>query len=436
MESLPFHLLEEILFKLDLKSLAMMQCTEKSINSHISNDPYFKPEYLSRVGSGLLHVSTDGANFPLFCNPLRDSRLFSSNDALDTKYHIIGSCSGLLLLFVDSLCVMNPITKMFRSLDHSKSKLLPSIISGSTCRSFRFKRSNCIGFAVDQIDRTTQRFKVVCIIELNASNPDETMYQFETSTGDSCWRLSKTTITCCSSDLVLGKKPVYFDGDLHWLRNDGSIVAFNHETENARLIQINHPQELSLKRYKLFAADNGLTLISVREEIIYVYALENILTDPEWVLVKRISNRVLDKEKILYWRVEAYDGKCLFVRVMKKDSKDAVVYGYDLRANKWGVMGSIPGSCDSTRDFYQFKPSLSSAIKLNEKMDVDKISSISKIMRLIDGCSPYAQGLVKKKETRLGKRLMIEDETKLRMMKEPSSKFMDVERINKRRRVV
>ncbi|CAA7020088.1 unnamed protein product [Microthlaspi erraticum] len=48
MDSLPFHLLEEILFKLDRKSLAMMQCTEKSINSHVSDDPYFKPEYLSR----------------------------------------------------------------------------------------------------------------------------------------------------------------------------------------------------------------------------------------------------------------------------------------------------------------------------------------------------------------------------------------------------
>ncbi|CAG7869529.1 unnamed protein product [Brassica rapa] len=42
MDSLPLHLLEEILFKLNHKSLAIMQCVDKSINSHISNDPYFK----------------------------------------------------------------------------------------------------------------------------------------------------------------------------------------------------------------------------------------------------------------------------------------------------------------------------------------------------------------------------------------------------------
>ncbi|KAL1192917.1 putative F-box protein [Cardamine amara subsp. amara] len=439
MESLPFHLLEEIFFKLDPKSLAMMQCIEKSINSHISDDPYFISEYLSRIGSGLLHISTFGSNIILFCNPLGDSRIFRNNDTLDTKYHLIGSCSGLLLLFVDSLCVMNPITKMFRSLDHSKSNLLSGIIRGATRWDSRFKlqwwKTYCIGFAVDQIDRTTQRFKIVCIIELNALNPDETTYQFETSTGDSCWKLSETTITCCSSNLVLGQKPVYFDGDLHWLRNDGSVVTFNPETEKARLIQIKYPQEVSLKTYKLFTVVHGLTLVSVREEVIYVYAMENILTDPKWVLVKRIWNGVLDKERMKYWNVEAYDGKCLVVRGMKMESYDGVVYSYDLSANKWRVMGSIPGSCDSSRDFYQFKPSFSSAIELNEKVDVGKISSISKIMRLIDGSSPYVQSMVKKKETRLGKRSMIEDETKLIMMEEPSSKCMDVENINKRRRI-
>ncbi|KAF8084433.1 hypothetical protein N665_0718s0025 [Sinapis alba] len=42
MDRLPFHLLEEILFKLNPKSLATMHCVDKSINSHMSNDPYFK----------------------------------------------------------------------------------------------------------------------------------------------------------------------------------------------------------------------------------------------------------------------------------------------------------------------------------------------------------------------------------------------------------
>jgi len=89
-------------------------------------------------------------------------------------------------------------------------------------------------------------------------------------------------------------------------------------------------------------------------------------------------------------------------------------------------------------------------MELDEKEDVDmmtmvnddddddkRVSSLSKVMRLISGISPYAQSLFKKKGKILGKRLMIEEETESNMMMdEPnSSKFLDVERINKRRRV-
>ncbi|KAG7597757.1 F-box domain [Arabidopsis suecica] len=139
----------------------------------------------------------------------------------------------------------------------------------------------------------------------------------------------------------------------------------------------------------------------------------------------------------------------LFKSVYKKDHYDeGVVHGNDLKANKLGVMDWIPRWCDSKRDFYQSKPSLtSSSMELDENVDVDmtmvnhdddkRIFSLSKITRLISGISPYAQSLFKKKGKLLGKRLMIEEETKLKMMiDEPnSSEFLDVERINKRRRV-
>lgn len=132
-----------------------------------------------------------------------------------------------------------------------------------------------------------------------------------------------------------------------------------------------------------------------------------------------------------------------FKSVFKKDRYDeGVVDGYDSRANKWGVMGWIPRWYDGKRDIYQSKPSLSSLIKLDEKVDVDVtmvdhdddkcISSLSKIMKLIGGISPYAHSLFKKKEKRLGKRLRIEEEKKLKMMIDD---VIDVERITKRTRV-
>ncbi|CAA0226682.1 unnamed protein product [Arabidopsis thaliana] len=142
-----------------------------------------------------------------------------------------------------------------------------------------------------------------------------------------------------------------------------------------------------------------------------------------------------------------------FKTVCKKDcNDDGVIHGYDFKATKWGVMGWIPRWYDGKRDLCQSKPSLttSSSMELDEKEDVDmmtmvnddddddkRVSSLSKVMRLISGISPYAQSLFKKKGKILGKRLMIEEETESNMMMdEPnSSKFLDVERINKRRRV-
>lgn len=156
-----------------------------------------------------------------------------------------------------------------------------------------------IGFAVDdQIDQTAHRFKIVCVKDSEARNPDETMYEFEINEGDS-WRLSKTTVTCRSSNFDKRMRPVYVNKSLHWLRNDGSILAFNPETEKARLIPIKFPQELSVKT--LFAAaDNKLTLIWPTKEVIYVYVLESVLTDPKWVSVRRIGNVVVDAKRLIF----------------------------------------------------------------------------------------------------------------------------------------
>ncbi|XP_024008050.1 uncharacterized protein LOC112084027 [Eutrema salsugineum] len=93
-------------------------------------------------------------------------------------------------------------------------------------------------------------------------------------------------------------------------------------------------------------------------------------------------------------------------------------------------------------EFYRFNQSLlPSPMELNEKVDVmtmvhddERFSFPSVTMEMIDKISPYAQNLLKKKnETELRKRFLVEEETKLEVLS--SSKFLNVVRINKRRRV-
>ncbi|KAF2590936.1 hypothetical protein F2Q70_00040279 [Brassica cretica] len=194
-------------------------------------------------------------------------------------------------------------------------------------------------------------------------------------------------------DLRRDMKPVYLQGCLYWLRSDGSIITFNPETEKARLIPTKFDQQVGAKLL-LGAGDNYLTLILATEEMVYLYALENIFTDPIWILTRRIKNEPVHQRMLSCWYVEGFDGRHVLVRV--KDKIEDVIYGYDLRANTWGVVGVLPGWCGAGRDLYQFKPSWSSVIGLQDKNNGSMLSfftmfgsqrrvSVEGIMELIRG---------------------------------------------------
>ncbi|KAF3496727.1 hypothetical protein DY000_02055772 [Brassica cretica] len=102
---------------------------------------------------------------------------------------------------------------------------------------------------------------------------------------------------------------------------------------------------------------------------------------------------MMDKKKLSYWNSEAYNGKCLVLREDRAKEEeplfcDQVVHVYDLSTNKW-VMGSIPGWCSVNHDFFQFTPSTSYVVGLDEILPWagGRISSLSTIMALIDGSS-------------------------------------------------
>ncbi|CAA7019436.1 unnamed protein product [Microthlaspi erraticum] len=369
MDGLPEHLIHKILFRINPRSLVNGDdALHRYLNSHIQ-DPYFISNYFP---PGLLQISSHGSNL-LSYQRYGDSRSRIGVKNTSTECQILGSCSGLLLLFIgDGLCVANPLTKKFRFLNLSR---LMDVLGENTKH---------VGFAVNQ---TTPSFEIVHLFEAKKLN--ETSYEFEIyAGGGDSWRDSKTKITCQSSDLDNRmKNPVYLDGSLHWLRKDGGIVAFNPKTHEARLVPTKLPDELSLTA--LFtASDNKLTLVSPTKEITNVYALQDIKSDPKWVLVTRIQNMVLDVKRPV--NVEAYDGRRLVLREVrkKKGVYDTVLHVYDLSADKWEVMGSIPGWCNSYRDIIQFQPSWSSVVGLDETVancDDDKsISSLRSIIGLID----------------------------------------------------
>ncbi|CAE5958049.1 unnamed protein product [Arabidopsis arenosa] len=406
MNDLPLYLLDDILFRLEPKSLAIMRCTNKYFQSYISEDSDFQIGYLSLFRPSLFNLGSYGAT-SVCCHRLVSSLEKTANLNFSNRCYIFGSCSGLLLIYINGLFVANPFTNTFRLLDHSGSSLLPWIVGGDGSYYFpneheypqgnnaRTERAMCVGFAVN---RTTKSFKIVCILEM------ETVYGFEINDGY-CWRLSETTINASSkSDLTTRMKPLYLDGTLYWLRNDGSIIAFNPETEQAQFIPSIFYRESDMKL--LFAADdniNRLTLLLGTKETISIYALRK---NSKWILATQIKNVSMEDNIFVRWNMVAYDGKHLVVREMKDRSKGEVrlhdmefmmkendfkglVHVYDMEANSWRVLGSTWCPSHYDRDFYKFTPSLfpveeDEQTKVIVASDDQRIRYLSAVMRLID----------------------------------------------------
>ncbi|CAH8357254.1 unnamed protein product [Eruca vesicaria subsp. sativa] len=376
MNSLPMHLLDNILFRLDLKSLVMMQCTNRSIKSHISDDPSFEIGYSSRAQLSFIYTFSKGAPF-VFYQPFGSQCESDSyvKTYFSTRGHsyILGSCSGHLLLYKSGLYVVNPLTKRFRLLDHSGSMLLATIFNGPKANP---ERSMCVGFALDQT--RPKGFKIVCILEIHAT------YAFEISDGNS-WRFSETIITTdnnSKNELTKRMKPVYLDGTLHWFRNDGSIIAFNIETEQARLIPSVFHKEPEMKLF--FTIDdkiNRLTLISGTKETISVYTLMGDTS--KWALARQIENVLLTDGEFEYWNVIAYDGKHMVVRDKEKDGSTGLAHVYNMEDNRWGGWWAIFCQAKYNLDVFRFTHFLSCLEDTEVVVDSTDGHLVS-IMRLID----------------------------------------------------
>ncbi|KAF8105885.1 hypothetical protein N665_0152s0021 [Sinapis alba] len=383
MNYLPTHLLDKILFKLDLKSLVMMQCTNRSIKSHISDDPSFEIGYSSRAPFSFIYTFSKGAPFIFYqpfgsqCESSSNVKTFASLEGIHN--YILGSCSGHLLLYTSGLYVVNPLTKRFRLLDHSGSMLLATIFNGPNNKVSNIEeRAMCVGFALDQSRATTtKRFKIICILEIH------TTYAFEISDGNS-WRFSETIITTTNSKSELTKrmKPVYLEGTLHWLRNDGSIIAFNIETEQARLIPSVFHLEPEMKL--LFTLDdkiNRLTLISGTKETISVYTLMGDTS--KWSIFRKIENVLIMDSELEYWNVVAYDGKHMVVRDKEEDSSTGVAHVYNMEDNHWGAWWPTACQAKYNLDVFRFTPFFS--FFEHTKVVVDSTDGhLASIMRLMD----------------------------------------------------
>ncbi|KAF3972735.1 hypothetical protein CMV_003774 [Castanea mollissima] len=216
MEDLCDNLLDDILYRLPLKSVVTCKSISKRFNTFIS-DPGFESK-LSLHNSCIFHCTKDCPNFyfkvPLY--PPNSDKATESSVKLPRRFKVLAYCSGLLLLFpTEGVLVLNPVTKRHQIID--------------ICH------YDAIGLAVEPISSSLHRIKVV---RISVSNGDS--YQFDIFSSDTMsWRRSSTKFTCMvMSNFNNDALPIYSHGTLHWIRKCNDILAFDIEKEEARIIEL------------------------------------------------------------------------------------------------------------------------------------------------------------------------------------------------------
>ncbi|XP_075648127.1 F-box protein At1g20360-like [Castanea sativa] len=310
MEDLCNNPLDDILFRLPLKSVVTCKSISKRFNTFIS-DPGFEAKLFLRY-SCIFHCAHDWAEFyfkvPLY--PPNSNKETESSVTLPRCFKLLAYCSGLLLLRLlkKSFLVLNPVTKRYQFIENK----------------------NCvvIGLAVEPISSSLHYYKVVCIRKL----PRDDTYQFDIISSDILsWRKSSTKFTsmsCNFSDAL----PIYAHGSLHWIRKRNDILVFHLKKEEARIIKFHQNLPLLFENWtSWFGVVNALlTIISTSREEISVWIL-NDYKKVEWVLKTRITN-ILNSE----WPIRIpsfYDGERLVMH-QRKLGQHGEVWMYDIAPDK------------------------------------------------------------------------------------------------------
>ncbi|XP_010539117.1 PREDICTED: F-box protein At1g20360-like [Tarenaya hassleriana] len=341
--------------RLDRKSLARFKCVNRSFRSQISN-PEFGIEYFSRLTPGFIQSSILCSKTLRYVPFVSDqTKTQAESTRLLHDCGVLGSDSGLVLLFLGELCVLNPITKKLRFVGKESKEFMKNIYLMCELELMS------IGFSVEKIDQTTQRFGIVCITEvLRRQRRGNSYYRFEIyDSDDHSWRVTETMVSCPRRELLTCVKPVYFNRVFHWLRSDGKIVTFNPETDETRIVPTTIQSLGNCCRTWFGLVDGNLTLIRMSdgensERVVSVYILRDGPIS-EWVLDKQINT--IERERWVLWEIATYNGRLLVMKEKNYRTNRDQLLVYDVGANEWRFLGTASKCMDYHSVFFDFQPS-------------------------------------------------------------------------------
>lgn len=248
---LPDDLIVEILLRLPVRCLLQLRCVSKSWKTLIS-DPQFAKNHLrrstedltmthQRLVSSIITQHCKIVSYPvksLFEYPLTPSKAVST--MMRRKYHILGSCNGLLCLYdIHQGCVRlwNPCTRL-------KSKRSPIVVRPDGIITYH-------GFGYDQVN---DKYKLLVVVE----DLNETVTKVYTF-GSISWITIQNFP--CAPTRWSGK---FVSGTLNWVAKGGVssdqwvILSFDLEKETYGEVLLPEQDGVSLRNPVLDVLSNCL----------------------------------------------------------------------------------------------------------------------------------------------------------------------------------
>lgn len=344
MEDLTDDLLIEILSRLPFKVATQCQCINKKFRALISNHQFaVKQAVHLYLRSSMLICGRricPTTFYGILLHPPHDAMSIPSQPH---EVRILASSNGLLLLLLRSTnlyCVCNPITGDYRML---------------RCPNIGFNEH--AGLAIDSrtVSSTPPQYKVVTIsIKKSGSGwPLQLRYEFEVFS-QGFWGKSSRSPVYENSQFVSGKS-VCLNGCLHWLRKDGSIIAFDVVEEKSRLIK--KPPGFELGNSTWFGITDGMiTMVLVLRKGIVVCTLCDYIKE-SWKFTTKIPHIAIDENGYNHVYPISFDGMQLLM-LLRHERMDGEIFKYELCTKLWKHIGSVPMITDSSQVFVPFVPTL------------------------------------------------------------------------------
>ncbi|KAJ8554069.1 hypothetical protein K7X08_024747 [Anisodus acutangulus] len=342
-QSLPDDLLVEIITRLPLKFAVQGKVLNKNLNGRIS-DPKFSTQLICTSRSmGLFQ------NFhKISLNPIPT---IGCEMNLPYDIELLDSCKGLILFdfeAIKSYCVFNPITRAHQLIPYREPTTFMMISDP--------------GLAVDY--PSSNQYKLVTISKLARHSNLFDKFHVLSSDRSGLWheiQLRSNTF----SDLAIVSQPVFWRNSLHWLRSDGSVLAFDTNREEAILIErpkfIDHCDFMYGKILTgcdkwLGVAQGLLTLVCIFKKSIIIAAYD--YASSNWRVSHTLDNFVSGPDGFINGFPVLIDSKHVFFLLERPLTIYHNVYEYDTELNGYRKTAKLRTKADYS--MYSYNPTLAS----------------------------------------------------------------------------